>query len=66
MKTSTRICSRCKQKLKFKNTSAGYYANCPNCYEDLYKFETIKIKDIKFKQLRGQNDRYRITRQNNS
>jgi uncharacterized protein YcgL (UPF0745 family) len=34
--------NRCKQPIEFNNVSKGYYAQCPNCDEDLYEFETEK------------------------
>ena len=39
------ICARCKTKVSFKNVSDGYYAVCPEHYEDLYKFETINKEE---------------------
>jgi hypothetical protein len=41
----TRVCARCKGLLKFRKNivSPDYYAYCPNHYEDLYKFETVRV-----------------------
>ena len=33
------VCARCKTPVVFDDVSAGYYAVCPEHYEDLYKFE---------------------------
>jgi hypothetical protein len=38
------ICKRCNSEVSFKDVSPGYYAVCPEHYEDLYKFETEKIR----------------------
>jgi hypothetical protein len=40
------VCARCKTEVSFNEVSDGYYAVCPNHYEDLYEFETkINIRD---------------------
>jgi hypothetical protein len=37
------ICSRCETPVSFENVSEGYYAVCPEHYEDLYRFEVNKL-----------------------
>lgn len=31
---------RCGSEISFNNVTEGYYAQCPECDEDLFKFET--------------------------
>lgn len=38
MKTHT----LCGELISFNDVSKGYYAQCPNCDEDLYSFEVIE------------------------
>jgi uncharacterized paraquat-inducible protein A len=35
------LCFKCKTKVDFTKVSPDYYAYCPECDEDLYKFETV-------------------------
>jgi len=34
------VCNRCNTPVVFEDVSPGYFAVCPEHYEDLYKFET--------------------------
>lgn len=36
------ICNRCETEVKFDDVSDGYFAFCPEHYEDLYEIETRK------------------------
>ena len=36
------VCHRCKTPVTFDDVSEGYYAVCPEHYEDLYEFEVDK------------------------
>lgn len=36
----TRFCNRCDTQVVYEEVSKGYYAVCPEHYEDLYQFET--------------------------
>ncbi len=33
---------RCGEPVSFRNVAKGYYAQCPNCSEDLFSFEIEK------------------------
>jgi hypothetical protein len=35
-----RVCSRCRSEVVFVEVSPGYYAVCPEHFEDLFEFET--------------------------
>lgn len=35
---------RCEQEVSFNEVTKGYYAQCPNCDEDLYSFEIQEVK----------------------
>ena len=37
--TTNKIHNRCGTSISFEDVSAGYYAQCPTCDEDLYSFE---------------------------
>jgi len=37
--------NRCGQPVSFKDVTKGYYAQCPNCDEDVYSFETKGAKN---------------------
>lgn len=37
------VCIRCNTPVVFEQVSAGYFAVCPQHYEDLYKFETMSV-----------------------
>jgi hypothetical protein len=40
------VCARCKTEVSFNEVSEGYFAVCPEHYEDLLQFETeIIIRD---------------------
>lgn len=40
------ICARCKTEVSFNEVSGGYFAVCPEHYEDLFQFETeVIIRD---------------------
>lgn len=39
------IHTRCLTEISFENVLDGYYAQCPNCDEDLFSFEITKIKE---------------------
>jgi uncharacterized paraquat-inducible protein A len=39
MKQMIKTHDRCGTEISFKNVSKNYYAQCPNCDEDLYEFE---------------------------
>jgi hypothetical protein len=36
-------CNRCDATVLFTGVSDGYFAVCPQHYEDLYKFETYEL-----------------------
>lgn len=36
--------SRCGELVSFKNVLRGYFAQCPDCCEDLYSFEVEEVK----------------------
>lgn len=33
---------RCDTLVSFEQVSEGYYAQCPNCDEDLFSFEVVE------------------------
>lgn len=37
------IHNRCREVVSFNDVSEGYYAQCPECYEDLYSFEVEEV-----------------------
>ena len=39
----TKTHTRCGETISFDEVTAGYYAQCPNCDEDLYSFETEEM-----------------------
>lgn len=43
MKTR-RICKRCESLVKKETQIKGYPFYCPNCDENMYRFETINVK----------------------
>ena len=46
MKTH-RICCRCGKPVVKETRIKGYQFYCPNCYENMYRFETVNVKKIK-------------------
>jgi len=39
------IHTRCLTEISFEDVLDGYYAQCPDCDEDLFSFEVTKIKE---------------------
>ena len=39
-----KLCNKCNSVTRWKDTTKGYYCNCPNCDEDLFSIETHKSK----------------------
>ena len=35
---------RCGSAISFRQVTSGYYAQCPECFEDLYSFEVEESK----------------------
>lgn len=40
--TTNKIHTRCGELVSFREVTPGYYAQCPECYEDLYSFEVTE------------------------
>lgn len=49
MKTH-RVCSRCGYKVVRETKIKEYPFYCPNCDENMYRFETERIKNVKKKR----------------
>lgn len=45
MKTH-RVCFRCKTPVKRELTVKSYPFYCPSCDENMYRFETINVKQL--------------------
>ena len=35
--------TRCGNEVSFRQVTSGYYAQCPECFEDVFSFEVEKI-----------------------
>ena len=42
---SFQIHTRCLTEISFEEVLDGYYAQCPECDEDLFSFEVTKIEE---------------------
>ena len=39
----TKTHTRCGEQVSFNDVSAGYYAQCPSCDEDVFYFEVDRV-----------------------